>query len=60
MANRQSSGPFLKIGGVQKFTNCKSCGKRIRIKNFNQRLCKECGYRENRHKDEGTEDEELW
>jgi Zn finger protein HypA/HybF involved in hydrogenase expression len=44
MAKRNTA--FVKISGIKKIGTCKSCGKRMEIKNFNQMLCEKCGYRE--------------
>lgn len=34
------------IEGFKKLINCRSCGRRVEVKNFNQGLCERCGYRE--------------
>jgi len=46
MARRERCAAFIKISGIKKIRYCKSCGKRIEVKNFNQLLCERCGYRE--------------
>jgi len=37
---------WVKIDKIKKRIYCKSCGDRIDVTNFNQLLCKRCGYRD--------------
>lgn len=45
---QQSKSTWPVIPKQKKVIRCKSCGKKIEIENFKQKLCKKCGYRETR------------
>ena len=39
---------FEPIEGIKKTIRCKSCNRRVEVKNFNQTLCEKCGYKPHR------------
>jgi len=48
VSTKRNTSIWPKVDKIKKYILCKKCKKRIEVEQYNQRICKRCGYRERR------------